>query len=235
MPKPAARRKLTDKGIAALKPMPGKRVTVFDTVVPGFAVRVTERGAKSFLLVTRFQGRQRWVTIGPVGAMRLAVAREAARDELAMVRRGIDPGAKPAAVRPPDTFAVIAVSFIAEYAKPRNRSWRETERIFHFYVLPVWGDRDITTIARRDVRELLEAVARDHGPIMSNRVLSAVRKLFAWSLERDIVAASPAAGVRPVARETSRDRVLSDGELRAFWGATVSWPSRGGHSSACSP
>ena len=97
MPKPAARRNLTDKGIAALKPMPGKRVTVFDTVVPGFAVRVTERGAKSFLLVTRFQGRQRWVTIGPVGAMRLAEAREAAREALAMVRRGIDPGAKPAA------------------------------------------------------------------------------------------------------------------------------------------
>ena len=55
---------------------------------------------------------------------------------------------------------------------------------------------------------------------MSNRVLSAVRKLFAWSLERDIVATSPAAGVRPVAKETSRDRVLSDDELRAFWKAT---------------
>ena len=70
------------------------------------------------------------------------------------------------------------------------------------------------------MRELLEGVACDHGPIMSNRMLSAIRKLFAWSLERDIVAASPAAGVRPVAREISRDRVLSDDELRAFWQAT---------------
>jgi integrase len=121
----------------------------------------------------------------------------------------------------PDTVATIAARFIAEYAKPRNRSWRETERIFRVYVLPVWGGRDITTVARRDVRELLEAVARDHGPIMSNRTLSAVRKLFAWSLERDIVATSPAAGVRPVAKETSRDRVLSDDELRAFWHATA--------------
>jgi hypothetical protein len=43
MPKPTARRNLTDKGIAALKPMPGKRVTVFDTVVPGFGVRVAFR------------------------------------------------------------------------------------------------------------------------------------------------------------------------------------------------
>jgi integrase len=50
--------------------------------------------------------------------------------------------------------------------------------------------------------------------------LSAVRKLFAWSLERDILTANPAAGVRPIAREVSRDRMLSDGELRAFWRAT---------------
>ena len=234
MPKPAARRNLTDKGIAALKPMAGKRVTVFDTVVPGFAVRVTERGAKSFLLVTRFQGRQRWVTIGPVGAMRLAEAREAAREALAKARRGDDPGAKPAAPPAPDIFALIAARFIAEYAQPRNRSWRETERIFRFYVLPVWGDRDVTMIARRDVRELLEAVARDHGPIMSNRVLSAVRKLFAWSLERDIVSASPAAGVRAVAKEVSRDRVLSDDELRAFWKATGELAGRGDRSSVCS-
>src|SRR5512133_993760 len=86
-------RRLTDKGIAALKPVLGKRITVFDAVVAGFAVRVTERGAKSFVRITRFQGRQRWVTLGPVGAIRLAEAREKAREPLLMVRLGgRDPG-----------------------------------------------------------------------------------------------------------------------------------------------
>ena len=212
--------KLTDRGIAALKPVAGRRITVFDSVVPGFAVRVTEHGHKSFVLITRLHGRQRWITLGTVGATRLAQAREEARDALALVRRGIDPTARPAAVRPPDTLAAIAARFIEEYAKPRNRSWSESDRILRVYVLPAWGGRDITSITRRDVRELLETVASDHGGVMSNRTLSVVRKLFAWSLERDIVAASPAAGVRPVAREVSRDRVLSDAELRAFWHAT---------------
>jgi integrase len=87
-------------------------------------------------------------------------------------------------------------------------------------VLPVWGVRDIATIVRRDVRELLERIARDHGGVMSNRTLSAVRKLFGWALERDIVSGSAVAGVHPVAKEVSRDRVLSDDELAAFWGAT---------------
>ena len=211
-------KRLNDRGIAALKPVAGKRITVFDTVVPGFAVRVTERGAKSFVLITRFQGRQRWLTIGPVGAIRLAEARERARDALSMVRRGIDPGAKPVV---PRTFAMIAGRFVAEYARPWNRSWRETERILDRYATPAWGSRDIVGLSRRDVRELLEAVARDHGPIMSNRVLSTVRKLFGWALERDIVSINPASGVHPVAKEVSRDRVLSDEELRAFWQATA--------------
>ena len=133
----------------------------------------------------------------------------------------LDPGARRAAVRPPDTVAVIAARFIEEYARPRNRSWGETERIFRAYVSPAWGGRDIASITRRDVRELLESVARDHGGVMSNRVLSAVRKLLAWALERDIVSVNPALGTHPVAKEVSRDRVLSDAELQAFWQAAA--------------
>ena len=218
MPKPAARRALTEKGIAALKPEPGKRVTVFDTIVPGLCVRVTERGVKSFTVIARHQGRQRWVTIGTVGAIGLADAREAAREALAKARRGEDPGAKPAPIREADTFAKVA-AFVEKYAKRHNRSWAETERIFAVYVTPAWGKRDVRSITRRDVIELLETVARENGPIMSNRVLAAARKLFSWCVERDIVTANPCSHVTPLGKEVSRDRVLSDDELRVFWAA----------------
>ena len=52
-----AKRPLTDRSITALKPAPsGKRMLVWDAIVPGLAVRVTDRGAKSFVLVARFGG-----------------------------------------------------------------------------------------------------------------------------------------------------------------------------------
>src|SRR3546814_2112596 len=47
--------------------------------------------------------------------------------------------------------------------------------------------------------------------------LAAVRKMFNWAVERDILDASPVAGIQPPGAETSRDRVLSDDEIRWFW------------------
>src|SRR3546814_1175867 len=41
--------------------------------------------------------------------------------------------------------------------------------------------------------------------------------MFKWAVERDILDASPGAGMQPPGAETSRDRVLSDDEIRWFW------------------
>src|SRR5262249_3973975 len=56
-------------------------------------------------------------------------------------------------------------------------------------------------------------------PITANRTLAAIRKMFNWAVARDIMAASPCAGVKPPTAERSRDRVLTDPELRAVWQA----------------
>ena len=67
--------------------------------------------------------------------------------------------------------------------------------------------------------ELLDRIADSGRGTTANRVLAAVRKLFNWTLERDIIPASPCAGVKPPAAETSRDRILSDDEIRWLWQA----------------
>jgi integrase len=101
-----------------------------------------------------------------------------------------------------------------------------------------WGDRKISDIHRSEIRIALEDVTqrgsvktrvggnRRGAPIAANRLLAALRKLFNWALERDLVATNPCAGVRPLAAERSRDRVLSDDELGAVWNAAVNagWP-----------
>ena len=45
-------------------------------------------------------------------------------------------------------------------------------------------------------------------------MLAALRRMFNWAIERDLMEASPCAQVRAPSQETSRDRVLSDEELR---------------------
>jgi hypothetical protein len=52
-----AKKPLTDRAIVALKPAPkGKRSLIWDALVPGLAVRVTDKGQRSFVLVTRYPG-----------------------------------------------------------------------------------------------------------------------------------------------------------------------------------
>jgi integrase len=44
-----------------------------------------------------------------------------------------------------------------------------------------------------------------------------VRKFFNWCVENDLITNSPVAGVKVPNPETSRDRVLTDDELKAVW------------------
>ena len=53
----------------------------------------------------------------------------------------------------------------------------------------------------------------------ANRTLAYTRKLLAWCAERGMIEANPAAGIKPPAKEVSRDRVLEDGEIAAVWTA----------------
>jgi len=146
-----------------------------------------------------------------------------------------------------DLFENVAREFIERYAKPKakqkNRpdAWRETGRILGLRsdpnddaklierggdVIPRWRGRKIQEITKRDVVTLLDEVNDRGAPIMANRTLAAVRRLFNWAVSRDIIAASPCAGVEPPASENSRDRVLTDDELRLVWDAADAegWP-----------
>ena len=59
-----AKKVLTDTLIRSLKPAAtGTRYAVADALVPGFVVRVTEHGAKTYMVVGRWadrRSRQRW-------------------------------------------------------------------------------------------------------------------------------------------------------------------------------
>src|SRR5262249_52759035 len=101
----------------------------------------------------------------------------------------------------------------------RPRTAREPGRLLRQQVLPRWGGRMVHEITRRDVLDALDRVVDGGAPIAANRVFAAVRKFFNWCVARDIIAASPCAGVKPPTAERARDRVLSDEELKLVWQA----------------
>lgn len=220
---------LTAQSVERIKPDPQRRLEIPDAVLPGLYLVVQPSGAKSWAVRYRFSGKPRKLTLGPYPALDLAVARECGRTSLQAVASGRDPGIERAEARRqtrearPDQDQVCAVidEFIARHVRPNNkkRTAEEVERTFKLHVRPYWSDRRIQEITRRDVIELLDRIIDDGKPVQANRTLAAVRKLFNWAIDRSIIGTSPIVRVKAPTHEESRDRVVSDDELRLIWKA----------------
>jgi integrase len=174
--------------------------------------------------------------LGGFPAVSLAEARRAAAAAMAELARGVDPRlekrqAKADAARADrDTINSLAAKFI-EHQKRHTRpnSWRQTIHVFEDIVLPAWSGRSVHEIERRDVKDLVKAVAVDR-PVMANRATAVLSKFFNWLCEDDVLKASPAAGVKLPSKETPRERTLSDDEIRALW---LACDDIGGPAGAC--
>jgi integrase len=228
--------RLTDAAVQRLKAAPGKRVDYFDSVVAGLCLRVAGKttgseGSRSWTLFYRFGGRQKRLTLGRYPGMPLADARSAAITAQAKISRGSDPAvtraqarteAAEAASRVPDTVGNVEELFIKRHLEAKKRAARyikDTCRIFDNHVLPKWRDRDIKTITRRDITELLDGIMDAGTPIAANRTLAAIRALFNFALRRGIIESTPVALVERPGEETRRERTLAADEIRAIWRA----------------
>ncbi|HRX61376.1 MAG TPA: tyrosine-type recombinase/integrase [Candidatus Competibacter sp.] len=209
--------KFTDRAVLNLKPQ-ADRYEVWEGT--GLGVRVSVKGRKSWVMVYRFQGKPRYTTLGTYPEMSVAQAHEAHRKALAILEQGCDPGAKVVQERREErhapTVATMAAEYLEKWAKPRKRSWHADERILNKEILPQWGTCKARDIARRDVIALLDNIV-ERGPILANRTLALIRKLFNFAVDRAILDLSPCVRVKAPALEKSRERVLMDDEIRAFW------------------
>ena len=84
-------------------------------------------------------------------------------------------------------------------------------------VLPYWKNKFAANINRRDVVTLLERIYERGAPAASNHVLSLIKRIYNFGIERALVDQSPATGIKPLAVNKSRERVLSDNEIKSFW------------------
>ena len=212
------RKNLSAKAVENLQPRLDRRYEVRDLLLPGFGVRVSVNGKKTWFAVGRLDGRQVRHTIGNYPIVTLSEAREAGRLILKDIQLGVYAPAKadPEVTLP--TLGQMITQFIEIYAKPRNRGWKAVQATLRKF--STLNDRPIAEITRADVVKVLDSVAARGAPIAANRAMSAIKKLFAWSLDRGVISVHPLVGLRKPGTERSRDRILTDGELKSFWHAT---------------
>src|SRR5262249_34056727 len=135
---------------------------------------------------------------------------------------GEDPAATKAEERAAaiETMSVALDGYLAyqrERLKPRSAV--EVERHLRKHCRPLLGLR-LDKIDRRTVAHQLAAIAAKRGGVTANRVRASAHAFFAWCIRQGLAAHNPVAGTgrQP---EKSRDRTLSDSELKVIWAATA--------------
>jgi len=207
------------------KMQPGdRRQEIPDSLCTGLYLTVQPSGKKGWQVRYRHGGVHRRMSLGAYPVLTLADARQRARDALAAASEGRDPAGEVKAAKAPkveDDRDKIK-TLIGQYHKRHLvnlKSGDVVRRELDRFVVAKWGERDIHSITRRDVIDLLDGIVDSGRVVTANRIRAYLGKFLNWAVERDILPMSPATGVKPVAKETSRDRVLNDDEIRWLWAA----------------
>lgn len=225
---------LTDPGIAKIGKAPkGKRKELFDALAPGLCLRVTETGAKTWSCYYRLNGSNKRQTIGPWPAIKVAEARERAREVKEQARAGVDPktvadAAKTAARTEADaatrtTFGAIAELYIRRECCDENNQPMRLKRgpayaaVIRRELLPAWKDRQMADLRRGDLTAITDVIIDSGRPMAAHRVFEITKTLFNWACDRGDVEFSPFAAMRPPVSKVARDRVLTDAEIPLVW------------------
>ncbi len=211
--------RLTDQRVATIQPPTRGQAEHRDDLVTGLRLRVGAGGRKAWIVRTRAGGKPINKTLGAYPALKLADARDVARGLLTQI-------AKDGAPKPRKTFGDVAELWIDDVAKARNASWRNQERQLALHVLPHWRDRQIDSLTRGEVRDLIDGIDGEAAPI---RVLALVKTVMRYALYRDYLEVSPADAIPPPGAYVPRDHYLSMPDLARVYRATelLGYPNAG--------
>src|SRR5206468_1281766 len=85
-------RKLTDLAVRNLNAPETGRVTYWDAYLPGFGLRISEKGRKTWIAMYRVRGTSVMETIGTTALIpEVAKARELARQSMLKAKTGVNP------------------------------------------------------------------------------------------------------------------------------------------------
>jgi integrase len=195
-------------------------------------LRVTDRGAKSFVVYRRWPGSHAPArrTIGDVKSVTLAEARDKAREWITLAERGIDPaeqqrqGKIAEQRRRQSTFKAVVEAWLMSDEVTKTRTANSLAREMRGEFVTIWGDRALTDVTASDVAAAIRAKATS-APAQARNLLGHLKRFFGWVVAQHAfgLEASPVAALKPdrlVGKQVIRKRVLSDDELRALWQAT---------------
>jgi integrase len=212
--------KASDRAIKALKPSAVR----YEAPVAGnrgLVITVWPSGEKAWTYRGRIGGKLYREKLGAYPAVPMA----AALLEFSKLReqraRGVDLAARrqrsAQQARRSPTVKTLCADFIERHAKPNKRTWVQDQRMLGKDVLPAWSRLRAEAITRGDVVALLDQITDRGSPMQAGKVLALVRKVWNFGIDRGALVSNPAARIPRPTKARTKDRVLTDDELKAAW------------------
>jgi integrase len=225
--KPPKKLAFTQRRLADLHAPPSGRVCVWDTKVHGLLLQITDKGARSWYVLRKLNGRLVRMRIGSAEEIGVDDARHAAERINAQIREGIDPRAAKQQARQGTTLKDLFTHWLETYAKLHKRTWPDDVRQFNKYLAPFHARR-LDALKTADIARWHGRMGQDHGPIQANRTLVLLATLYNAASKVGYNGPNPCKDVKRFP-EQSRERYLLPNEIRPFleslWNATKDKPA----------
>jgi integrase len=208
----------------------------WDAKARGLGLRTYAGGTRSYIFTYRtLEGRQRMIIIGRCPEWSV----QAARDRVKELRREVDLGRDPAGEkrerRDAPTVQDLVGRYLTEHLPTRdakNRTlpymarpvkYRETmqRKVLDDIARHLGKHTKVADVHGGDIKQMHQALTRDRGPVMANRMLGICSRMFALSLVplagenkswRDAAMGNPCKGIARN-HEEGRSRFYSSAEL----------------------
>lgn len=218
--------KITKTSVDSLSKGP-RDTFLWDTECKGFGVKVTPEGRRIYVLQYRMGGRStptRRYKIGQHGSgWTPELARREANRLLILVAQGIDPAEEKRRrhyVASELTFNAVADRFEEKGLEGLREKTREFfKSTLRIYLRPKLGKRPLPAIQGSEIFSVLDGLST-HSPALRRNVFAVARRMMRWAKGRGIIDRNPLEGFEVPAAAPSRDRVLSDHELKLVWTAS---------------
>lgn len=150
-----------------------------DDELKGFALRVTAKGVKSFVVEKNIGNKVRRITIGKCNAISAEAARKEAQKLIGEIASGGDPIARKRAIK---MKATTLKQVFNDYIDTRKSSLKKTTITNYNQVLSKafskWAERPLVNITKDNVSNLHKKLGQEHGEAYANLAMRLLRALF---------------------------------------------------------
>ena len=162
---------------------------------------------------------RRKLKIGRLDEMSLAQALAEAERLRPLIRQGADPVSRKAASREAITFAELAAARLTKGDPLRPATLRDYQRVLDKDILPAIRSIPADAVTRDDVIKVLDGISDRGATRRADSARAVLSSIFGYGLDRGLVSANPASGLRNRHDYQPRDVIATPEDIRQLWAA----------------